>query len=208
MQKVNINDLPEGFTFGASDKGLNILTVPGGRMILSLKRRFTLASYGNDAGIVFPYYQRHPTIGPLSCVFDVEDNEVWVPTPEEVVFSDNPRYKELMKEHGIDPYSPREKMKASEIIAEALEALPGCELQVLDNAIARFQRDKIVLEYHRTTQAWKAFREEMVHDLEGDTFIAVTLKEQGSSTATMEMAEYAKRIRRDAEIRLKEIGQQ
>jgi hypothetical protein len=77
-----------------------------------------------------------------------------------------------------------------------------------DNAIARFQRDKIVLEYHRTTQAWKAFREEMVPDLEGDTFIAVTLKELGSSTATMEMAEYAKRIRRDAEIRLKEIGQQ
>jgi hypothetical protein len=101
MQKVNINNLPEGFTYEVNEKGLNILTFPGGRVILSKSGRFMLAAYGKKAGLMFPYYQQSFSEPRLGCAFEVEDNEVWVPTPEEVVFSDDPRYIPLLKGHGV-----------------------------------------------------------------------------------------------------------
>jgi hypothetical protein len=101
MQKINLNNLPEGYTLGVNDKGLTVLTFPGGKAIISKAGRYTLSNYGGvKAGLAFPYYQKSASEQRLGCAFDVEDNEVWLADPEEVVFSNDPRYNEMMIEAG------------------------------------------------------------------------------------------------------------
>jgi hypothetical protein len=103
MQKININNLPEGFTLTTTEGGVPLLTFPGVKIILFKSMRYAFSVYENSrkAGLTFPYYQQSNTSPIIGCAFEVEDNEVWVPTPEEVVFSDDPRYIPLLKGHGV-----------------------------------------------------------------------------------------------------------